>query len=596
MLELKSKLQNRISSDSSLEQQALEPLLDFWWLSKEESSTFETWYFKTDNHSSPSLFKVNWSPTIIGVESSEFGRWFFWREYAKHLTIAVMESGLTTVNKPITLASYARVIRAVCQWFCFSAGLNHIGDVEKVHIEDFEMYLKSLQLHKNTIETRLNILNLMWNLKDFVGTGLKFLCYYQGKLKQKARKIGVNGKRTKSIHPLEFLKLIDIALMEIEKSTIWLAKLQFYVVLKAKYGASSSIHYKEMFNESSSEVINKIRLIYASAIIVILSLTAMRKHEATVLKYSDAVKAIEEREGLEGIEHKTSKTETGKPTKRVLNNSGYKALKIILAITSYSRESTTEKDRLLLRVPFQHSVSGGTKPSEYVNTRVFYGLMDHFTQSNLVKYKLRPHMLRKAFSLLWAWRFEIGDLEYLSNFLSHNTLDFTKAYIEDPDAIEYLPEEMQRYSATVMEDAFLGHRNIKGGASKIIDKYFAAIRKKVSVVEPEFVQQFVSYLIQKQGYLIIPNADGYCFMAKGRGFRAKCSTDGQNPNYANRNEKHCSSCPNFGVDKSRVEYWTARKNAHQIVTEKSSDEMLIKASREGIAIAEKIIALFKDVT
>ena len=61
MLELKSKLQNRISSDSSLEQQALEPLLDFWWLSKEESSTFETWYFKTDNHSSPSLFKVNWS-------------------------------------------------------------------------------------------------------------------------------------------------------------------------------------------------------------------------------------------------------------------------------------------------------------------------------------------------------------------------------------------------------------------------------------------------------------------------------------------------------------------------------------------------------
>ena len=85
-------------------------------------------------------------------------------------------------------------------------------------------------------------------------------------------------------------------------------------------------------------------------------------------------------------------------------------------------------------------------------------------------------------------------------------------------------------------------------------------------------------------------------MAKGRGFRAKCSTDGQNPNYANRNEKHCSSCPNFGVDKSRVEYWTARKNAHQIVTEKSSDEMLIKASREGIAIAEKIIALFKDVT
>jgi hypothetical protein len=84
-------------------------------------------------------------------------------------------------------------------------------------------------------------------------------------------------------------------------------------------------------------------------------------------------------------------------------------------------------------------------------------------------------------------------------------------------------------------------------------------------------------------------------MSNGRGSRAKCSTDGINPDYSNRNEKHCSGCPNFGVDEPRVEYWEKRRDAHKAVEINSNDQLMVDASRKGVKRAEHIISMFKEV-
>lgn len=565
----------------------------FWWL--DSSSDADKWHFKPDSHSALASFTVSWNPNMYESENSNFGRWAQWKKYAQKLVIAIMESGLTNVSKTITLASYAREVRTTCMWFCFIHRMNHISDVTRDHIELYEEYIKAADCTSNHVQTKLNILNMMWKLKEHVGSGLTFLPYHKGQLGRKARRLGVKGKRTKTIPPMEFFTLLDQVLTEVEGADKWLSKLESYLKLKAKHGLNCPWYYKKEFKESPQVLFSRIRVIYASAIVTILSLTAMRKHEATVLKYSDALTLINEESVLVGTEHKTSHTETGKLTRRPLPEEGKRAIKIIIQLTKHKRAEATDPDRLLLRLPFQHTVGGGTKASEYVNTRVLYNMFDALTDHISFNYKLRPHMLRRAFAMIWTWRFEIGDLEHLARFLYHNNHTFTEIYVDDPDAYDFLPEEMQRYTARVFEQAFLGESDIKGGVAPLISRYKKLIRQKVNVIEPETVSIFVAKLIDRFNYKVIPNADGYCFMSNGRGSRAKCSIDGINPDYSNRNEKHCSGCPNFGVDEPRVEYWKKRRDAHKAVEINSNDKLMMDASRKGVKRTEHIISMFKEV-
>lgn len=564
---------------------------NLWWL--ESNSNADKWLLKPDNHSDLSSFTVNWELELVSSIEGDLGRWHPWKEYAQKLVAVIMESDSTDVEKPITLANYAREIRTVCLWFCFTNRLHHIAEVKREHIALYEELIKESQLTVNSVITKLHIVNLMWKLRDEVGSGLAFFPYPDGKLKGRARKLGRQGGHTKTIRPSDFFKLLDKALHEIENADQWLSKLERYIEIKDKVGPDNCAeHYKKEFNESSKKLIKRIRIIYASAIVTILSLTAMRKHEANVLKYSDAVRAIENA-NIEGTEHKTAHTETGKHTQRPLPKEGKKALKLIIELTKYKRKTASDPDKLLLRLPFQHCVTKNNRASDTLTTRVLYELFDTFIEDTSINYKLRPHMLRRAFAMIWTWRFEIGDLDYLSRFLYHNSHLFTEIYVDDPDVYDFLPEEMQRYTAKIFEQAFLGESNIEGGIKSVLSRYRRLIQQKVKVIEPEIISIFIDRMIEKFNYQVIPNADGYCFMSSGRGIRAKCSTDGKNPNYANRNEKTCSSCPNFGVDEGRIEYWMKRRDAHQVVLNSSEDHLMVDAARRGVQYTQHIISMFK---
>jgi integrase len=566
----------------------------YWWL--DEKSNSDIWYFKQNGHASNGSFTVNWE-VHIQYEKPNLRRWQSWKEYAQKLVIAIMESDETNVQTPITLAGYTREVRALCLWLCFEHHLHSVGEVTKHHIEQYEKYIEARHLSFNTVITKLHIVNLMEKLKDYVGSGLSFKFYWPGDLQAIAKKIGKPNKRTKTIKPDDFFYLLDKSLSVISDSENvdnCIEKLDRIIALKSVYCRNFTPHYKKEYGESTILLYNQLRVTYASAIVVLLSLTAMRKHEATLISYEDAVLSLNDNEYLRGTETKTSGTATGKETKRPLPEEAKTAIIIILKLTKYTRE-TTESDRLLLRLPFSHSVSKEHVPDYEMNTRTLYNLLDNLAESFSLSHTLRPHMLRRAFALIWTWRFELGDLEHLSKFLYHNNHEFTKAYIDDPDVYQYLPAEMQTYTAQIFEKAFFGDVPIKGGAEKIIQRYQRLIRQKVTVLAPELLSSFIEHIIKKFGYQVIPNADGYCFMANGRGSRAMCSTDGKQPDYSNRNEEHCANCPNFGVDESRVEYWEKRRDAHVRVFNTSKDSLLLESSKDGVKRADRIISMFREV-
>lgn len=177
--------------------------LNFWWI---ESNNEHVWYLRKDNHTAPSSFTLNWEPQTFFAAGQDISSWFYWKLYAQKLVITIMESDKTNDLKPITLCTYGRQVREICEYFCFVNRLHNIQDVKKVHVESYEQYILGLKINSSSIETKLYILNLMWILNEDVGTGLNFLPYHAGTIKKISKKLGKRGNIPRQFHPRNFFE------------------------------------------------------------------------------------------------------------------------------------------------------------------------------------------------------------------------------------------------------------------------------------------------------------------------------------------------------------------------------------------------------
>ncbi len=200
--------------------------------------------------------------------------------------------------------------------------------------------------------------------------------------------------------------------------------------------ADSSIYHRSMYLKfykltgvKSSELQSKVRALYGAAVTIILTLLAERKHELSLTKEVDVLDLLnKELDILIGLEKKTARTQTGKRTERVVIQEVKDALVVILELTSYNRKKS-KNETILLKLPFGHSDNGKGDKTFYLTTNGLYVVLEHFAQSaKFERIELRPHMFRRAYAMLWTWRFEIGDLEDLSSMLKHNSTAFTKKY------------------------------------------------------------------------------------------------------------------------------------------------------------------------
>lgn len=564
--------------------------IEAWWL--DTLSTNDKWKLKNMvPGASASYYTVSWLPMVDELSPVSSVKWERWKNYVKRLAYFIIESDKTNVNKTSSLALYCREIRALAEWLCFSCRLNGVEDITKQHIYAYEDRLSGFGLTVNSVEMKLSIFTYMYLLRDEIGAGLNFSPYIAG-VRGIAKRIGRKGSHTKTIFPKEFLGLIEYSIQNVAHSekTLYLLDRYLYYNKNMKEARLSRL-FKSNHGIETLEFKQQVRVLYASAIVIVLSLTAMRKHEASSITYEDALNSMDSEGYLTGKVHKTAGTETGRKTSRPVPQEVIDAVSVIVALTKERRSISKNKSTLLLKLPFNYGTKEGDEADECINTSTLYSLFNTLSKRAGFEWKLRPHMLRRAFSMMWAWRFEIGDLEYLSNLLFHNNYLYTLSYVEDEDVLEFLDDEVRQYTYDYFENIFLGNVSIAGGISSTISKYKRIFRSRFNVVTPERVAFFVDNIIDRHGYRVIPNADGFCFISSGRGARAKCSTDGRTENYSNRSEVTCTKCPNFGVDKSRKEYWKRRLDSHAKVLSYYQSGMMYDAAKVGMKSAENLIRL-----
>ena len=557
-----------------------------WLLTTYESTV---WHLRIDSKGyDNSYFTISWEYSFVKEISD---RSPYWISVAKLATYHCMESNKVKCNKTTTLANYAREIRSICFWLCSERKCLNLAAVSKNDVEAFEKHIVGLYVTKSTVATKLQCLKSLWIIRDELGGGLSFNPYLKhNSMSKKAKKIGKVGGHTPTILPDELFSMINFALEKLNDSKELIDLYSIYhsekLLASPKRGTRE---FKRKTGLQARELKRKIRVLYGAAIVIKLIFTGERKHELAYTKYSDVIELLSgEAEEVRGTVTKTAKTYGGKTTARPVIKELLQALQVIVELTALTRTDYAG-DSLLLKLPLKKGDIEAYGPE--VSTIVLYTILDNFAAeafNGKIK-KLRPHMFRRAFSMIWTWRFEVGDLYHLSKLLHHNTEVFTKAYTEDEDVFEFLPEAQQALMYDLLEGALLGKRPIHGGVGKLMRRYGRVLQSQVTVVTPESAHRFVDSFVERHDYKIVSQADGFCLIEKSREKYAKCSTGEKKPNYGNRSDKMCLKCVNFGVTETRKSLWEKRKIAHEAVFNSTDIEILQQASLEGIERAETVI-------
>lgn len=563
-----------------------EPSISYDWLLN--SPIDDCWYLKPYLPGQDrSSYTVNWN-SVFTVDNTPVSKWTYWKEYGKALSISLMESTVGRSIKTGTAACYFREIRSICSWFCFEAKCLSVATVSKAIIEEYIDYLGGLTLSKSTIETKLLVLRKMWLCSKVVGDGLTFDPFPRnGNIGGAAKRISKHNGHTDTLYPPEYFKLLNAALEKLYEYKLTTEKLDYYIKCKSQYSDYSAA-FKRVYSEGSHNLHKECQVLYASAIVVILSLLGERKHEL----HSHSVDNVEailksEYEYLVGKEYKLSGSEVGQTTERSFVPEIPLAFSVIRALTKHSpREENS--DSFLLKLVTRDNVKDESRQFN-LGTRTLYSMLDALKAEVGFEGRLRPHIFRRSFALLWAWRFELGDHIYLAKILRHKNFDGTRIYTRDESIWSFFGREGKELVSSVLESAFLEPEGLRGGFSRSIKRYSKILRAKFSAVSPKHVSNFVETLIARTNTVMIPNADGYCFINKNRARYAKCSTDKEGPNYSNRSESKCAKCPNFAVNETRSSYWEERYRAHKLVCDSTDIKLLRESSIKGMAICEKFI-------
>lgn len=539
-----------------------------------------------------STLTINWNGNGNGSRPGRGGsRLRYWKDLAKRAAYAAMVSDRVRISRTSTLAVYAREIRAVCEWLAIERKCQSAESVTSADVNAYEEKVKALNITTNSATTKLLSFKYLWVLREEIGDGLLFDPYMQpGSIGKRARLVSVKNGHTPTLEPRELFGLLDRALLAVKESSDLVSRLDRYIEIRKKWSTrSASRVYAREFGHASKKLYHDLRLTYGAAIVILFALLGDRKHELASKKTGDVLALLDgDVEELVGSVRKTSATSTGAETTRPATREVKDALNFIVEVTKETRKRY-HGQYLLLALPFWNSANNLDPGLELATNRI-YRLVQIVADDAGVDRTIRPHMFRRAFAMLWVWRFELGDVQSLSRLLYHNDLVFTRYYTEDEDVWHFLPEAERAYAFEVMEAAVIGNRPIVGGVSKALRRYSAMIQSRVSVMSPETVPYFVNALLDRHGYRVVPQIDGYCMMSTKRGARARCSTDGKMPNYANRSEERCVGCANFGVTTKSRRVWEARKIAHQRVHDSTEIPILRSASATAVERAERVIA------
>ncbi len=443
------------------------------------------------------------------------------------------------------LVSYARNLRLMFRFLFLDRNCSVMEDVT---VDDIEA-LKTMLIHRDitcsSLESYAIALQDCYLLRKKLKKPLGFNPFSSTTKTQWAN---VNGKpdgHTPTLVPRETFFLLNEGIKRVNSSKKYLDQLNIYMKIRDAEISNPDKYFKNQTGESAGVLIKRVRELYGAALVVTFLLTAERKHEASLREESDVINLLDtELDVLYGLEKKTSGSTSGKRTEVAVIKEVKDAFKVIMEITQYARDKSG-LSKVLLKIPMAHSVAGNKQKHYYLTNKPLYNLLENFAKSCGFDFKLRPHMFRRAYSMIWSWRYEVGDLDELSKMLKHNNKIFTERYTDDEDIWHFMPESHQKMAFDILNNALTKKIRVAGGASKTLERYGRIIQAKSRLLNPTEITIFIDGLLSEGVIEIIPHAEGYCVITRETKGESKCLGDDSEMKEELREESRCAGCPNL---------------------------------------------------
>ncbi|MCX9537681.1 site-specific integrase [Vibrio cholerae] len=551
----------------------------------------KTWRLKPHIESEePSKYTIQW----FYDDLENMSGWGYWVDVCKDVCVAKMNREDRCKLKTGSLAGYARHLRSLARFLYIKRNCSLVEDISLDDINAYKQALIERELSSSTLESAVIPLHDLYLLRGVIKQPLKFDPFSSTNKTQWAKTNGKADGHTKTLVPRETFYLLNEAIKRVSTSKKDLYLLDIYMEIRGsgeELDRGVAAKFKRRTGESSGVLIKRIRELYGAALVVCFLLTAERKHEAALRNESDVVDLLEsELDILVGVEKKTSGSISGKKTEVAVIQEVKDAFGVIMEITKYTR-SVAGTSKVLLKLPMAHCVSGYNLKHYYLSSGPMYSLLMYFGKSCGFDIALRPHMFRRAYAMIWSWRYEVGDLHELSKMLKHNNEIFTKRYTDDEDIWEFMPDAHQKIAFDILNRAFSQKIKVSGGASKTLERYSRIIQVKSKILNPTEIAHFIDDLINSGEITIVVHADGYCVFTKETKCHSKCLNSNGEIDEARREESRCAGCPNLGIDDRREAYWQRRIELHQQVIENSTKPVLVEKSKRFIADIKNSLAI-----
>ncbi len=557
----------------------------------------DVWKLKPHIHSDDnSRYTVNWNIFDINEYIGVFNRWDYWKSAAKELAYWIMNAPTNKCKTTSSLANFCRSIREIYEWLCFERKCFSLSEVKQEDITSFIEHVAAKKLTESTVLNKLIVISYVYSHRKYLSESFKFNPFKSKKITALAKAYSIENGHTPTLYPQEIFGLLNHALKLVKESKLTLQLFDKYMKIHSDTSMAHRSMYLRFFKLTgvkSSDLQRQVRALYGAAITIILILLAERKHELSLTKEEDVIDLLnKDLDILVGLEMKTAGTITGKKTERAVIQEVKDALNVILELTKYTKEKS-RLETILLKLPFSHSVNGTGEKSFYLTTNGLYMVLRYFANSaKFNRVDLRPHMFRRAYAMLWTWRYEIGDLEELRLMLKHNSLNFTQKYTDDENVWEFMGKNEQDLAFDLLNRAFQRKIVVAGKMSETLERYSRIIQAKSTLLNAVTIADHIDDIIINTGLRVVAHADGFCFINHTSLENALCRTEGIGLDPVKRKDTICMKCPNFATDNSRKSYWEKRIKLHQEVVESSKNEQLIEGSKQFIKKAEKIL---KDI-
>lgn len=190
----------------------------------------------------------------------------------------------------------------------------------------------------------------------------------------------------------------------------------------------------------------------------------------------------------------------------------------------------------------------------------------HFVDGNAPSaWHWHPHQFRRFFAILYFYRYEGANIETLSYFLRHFSLEMTKRYVtQDPEVAALWTDVEWGYMGHVARSIVAGERSVSGSAGERLKKLSRRLidlfRRKLYIVSPDRIGASLTLLMQRHGMVLTPKPWVTCSCPKTAEAASKAACRKQSvsksnavgPDFAHAGPSVCSNCPHAITEGART--------------------------------------------